>query len=243
MNPRVTNDHGLVSVAWPAPHLVTLDLDLFRSERSGELTAEVQVRSEAAGFQVQLHQARVNLTSTRSRAELANALKRRHRAIVADDWEMIVERTAIHVLITHRDAEPAILLRDAQQPPDAGWLLPPVVLGRLPSMIFGDGGSAKSYLALAAALSIHTDRPLLGIEPTAARTVAYLDFELEAYEQRARMRQLVGSIEPDLVYRRCAGALRDQVEPLRRMIRTYGVSAVVVDSVGPACGGAPEADR
>ena len=237
MRPTVASDHGLVGVRWPEPYFLAFDFDLFRAERGGEVTAEVLVRSTALGAEDRLHQARVNLTSTRSRSELANTLKRRHPL---DEWDRIIEGTAMLVLRTHRDAEPAILLRDAQRPPDAGWLLPPLVLGRLPTILFGDGGTGKSYLALAAALSIHTDQALLGIAPTSTRTVAYLDFELEAYEQRARMRQLLGEQEPDIVYRRCTGALRDQVEPLRRMVREYGIGFVVVDSVGPACGGPPE---
>ena len=237
MTPTVTIDHGLVSVTWPDPHLVTFDFDLFRAERGGELTAEVLVRSTAMGLDDRLHQARVNLTSTRSRSELTNVLRRRYEGL---EWDRMVEGTVMLVLRAHRDAEPAILLRDAERPPDAGWLLPPLVLGRLPTVLFGDGGSGKSYLALAAGLSIHTDRPLLGVAPATTRIVAYLDFELEGYEQRARMRQLCGDQEPDLVYRRCSGALRDQVEPLRRMIRDYGIGFVVVDSIGPACGGPPE---
>jgi hypothetical protein len=171
MTPTVTVDRGLVTVDWPDPWYVRFDFDLFRSERTGEMTAEVVVKSVGPGYRDRLHHARVNLTSTRSRAELTNTLKRRQDGL---DWDRIVEGTSTLALEAMRNGEPAILLRDAQRPPDAGWLLPPLVLGRLPSILFGDGGSLKSYIALAAAVSIHTDQDLLGISPTATRVVAYL---------------------------------------------------------------------
>jgi hypothetical protein len=236
--PQIEATPGRVAVAWPDPLFATFEFDLFRAERSGEVTAELLVKTTAPGLHDRLHQARLNLTSTRGRVELTNLLKKRHGG---PDWDGLVEGSVMLALRQYRDAEPAILLRDAQRPPDAGWLLPPLVLGRLPTILFGDGGTGKSLIALAAALTIHMDRSdLLGLTPASTRTVAYLDWELEDWEQRERMRSLVGEQMPDLVYRRCVGPLRDQVDPLRRMIRDHGIRFVVIDSIGPAAGGPPE---
>lgn len=234
---EMTSDRGSYRVTWEAPHFITFDFDLLRAERTGDVTGEVTVRVASPDLHDHLHQARLTMTGTRSRAELANQLRRR---LPGTDWDALVEGSCVKVLRAFREGEPAILLRDAEKPPDAGWLLPPLVLGRLPTILFGDGGTGKSWLVLAAALSIHTDQPLLGIAPTARRRVAYLDWELEDWEQRERMRMLVGDQEPDLIYRRCSGPLRDQVDSLRRLIRDRGIGFVVIDSIGPACGGAPE---
>src|SRR3954451_23754955 len=188
-----------------------------------------------------LHQARVNLTGTRSREDLGRKLKSAGNGASDYDWAKLVEGSCVLALREYRRGEPVIRLRDAAQPEGEAELIPPLILRRQPTIWFGDGGTGKSYLALAAAVAIHTGRgELLGIEPTATTRVAYLDFELEAWEQRDRMARLVGDDMPDLLYRRCVGSLREQVDPLRRMIRDEHIGFVVIDSIGPACGGPPE---
>jgi hypothetical protein len=62
-------------------------------------------------------------------------------------------------------------------------LLDRIVLGQHPTIWFDDGGSFKSYMALGAAVAIHTGRgDVLGIAPTTTRRVAYLDWEFDAWE-------------------------------------------------------------
>lgn len=242
MTATVTTDLGRIAVRWEAPH-VAFDFDLVRSERSSEVTAEVTVQAwdDAAAVMRHLHQARVNLTGTRSREDLGRKLKTAGNGAASLDWPALVEGSCVLALREYRRGEPAIRLRDAVAPQGEVALIPPLVLRRQPTIWFGDGGTGKSYLALAAAVAIHTGQSdLLGIEPTDTTRVAFLDFELEAWEQRDRMARLVGDELPDLVYRRCTGSLREQVDALRRMVRDERIGFVVVDSIGPACGGPPE---
>lgn len=145
-------------------------------------------------------------------------------------------------MVAFRAGQPALLLRDAREPEDAGHLLAPLLVGRMPTIWYGDGGSAKSYLALAAALTIHTGEPLLGLQPTAQRRVGILDYEMDAWEHRQRMAALIGDRElPDLVYVPCSRPLADDVDRLRRIIRDRDLGYIVVDSIALACDGPPEA--
>lgn len=242
MNAAIATELGRYRVTWHEPH-VSFDFDLVRSERSSEVTAEVTVQAwdDAAAIMRHIHQARVNLTGTRSRDDLGRKLAAASHGGEQLDWPALVEGSCVMALREYRRGEPAIRLRDAVAPEGEVELIPPLVLRRQPTIWFGDGGTGKSLLSLAAALAIHTGRgDLLGIMPTATTRVAFLDFELEAWEQRDRMARLVGSDMPDVVYRRCVGSLREQVDSLRRMVRDEQIGFVVIDSVGPACGGPPE---
>lgn len=242
MSAVVSAELGRYTVTWQEPH-VSFAFDLLRSERSSEVTAEVTVQAwdDAAAIMRHIHQARVNLTGTRSREDLGRKLKSAANGAADLDWPALVEGSCVLALREYRRGEPAIRLRDAEQPEGDAELIPPLVLRRQPTIWFGDGGTGKSYLALAAAIAIHTGRDdLLGIAPTLTTRVAYLDFELEAWEQRERLARLVGDDMPDLVYRRCVGSLREQVDQLRRMVREERIGFVVIDSVAWACSGPPE---
>jgi hypothetical protein len=242
--PTFVIKHGRYSLSWAEPDNIDMDFDLLRADRrSGDVTAELAVRSTAPTNGL-LHRARLNLTSTRGITEMVNVLRKRTPGTNLD-WNGLLLEACTKVLDRYRAGEPAIQLRDAEPPPEAGVLLDPLLLGRHPNLLFGDGGTGKSYLALALALSLHTGQPLLGIQPKAAVRVAYLDWEFEAWEHRHRMQLLVGLERgrdqlPDLVYRRCSGPLRDQADQLRRLIANEGIGFVVIDSVALACDGAPE---
>lgn len=236
--PTFRAEHGAYLFEWPDEAL-RLEIDRVRTERSGDIAGEIAVRStEPVGL---IHHARINLSGTRSRAELAKHLASRTpgRAL---DWPSMVEFVSVKTIAAFRQGDPAVLLRDIEPPEDDGFLLEPLVPARHPMVLFGDGGSGKSYLALAAAVSIHTGRELLGMTPSVRRRVAYLDFEYDGWEHRRRLAALLGSDAdlPDLVYVRCSLPLRDDVDRLRRIVREHAIEYVVVDSVAPACGGEPE---
>jgi len=239
-HPDFSFAHGAARVRWDTPQLVTIEFDYLRADaRSGELKGQVTVTSGAPGSIGLLHRANLNLTSTQGRTAVVRQLATRAKDQGAD-WNALVEQACYLTIEAHRAGDPAILLKNAVRPPDSGWLLPPFVLGRLPTILFGDGGTAKSYLSLAAAISIHSGQELLSIKPTAQVNVAYLDWEFDAWEHKDRMRRLVGDDMPALVYVPCVGPLRDQVDRLQRVIREHNIGFVVIDSVGMACEGPPE---
>jgi hypothetical protein len=81
-----------------------------------------------------------------------------------------------------------------------------------------------------------------GMQAQKRHRVAFLDWEWDAWVHADRLRALLqrGAEDCEVVYRRCFGALPDQVEQLRRMIDAEGITFVIVDSIGAACGGEPE---
>jgi hypothetical protein len=83
-------------------------------------------------------------------------------------------------------------------PPLRPWLVADFVPEGLPALLYGNGGSAKSYLAMLAGLAVAAGIPWLG-KPTVQRPVLYADFELDEVEQHRRARRLaIGLGLPDV---------------------------------------------
>lgn len=240
--PMFSYAHGAYRLEWGEPERAILTFDLLRSERSGDVTAEVEVASTVSTINAVIHHARVNLVGTRSRQELAKHLSTR-TAGIATDWPIVVEIACREVLRAYRAGAPAVLLRDVPppSPEDTGYALAPLALSAMPTCIFGDGGSAKSLLALAIAKAIHTGQPLAGMAPERPRRVGLLDWEMDAHSHRDRLARLAGEPIPDVVYVPCARPLAEDVDRLRRIAARHALEFLIVDSVALACDGPPEA--
>lgn len=238
--PTFKLNRGAVRLEWDAPEHVVIEFDYLRTEpRTGELRGQVAIRSSAPGMVGLVHRANLNLTSTQGRSTVVKQLMKRANE-QGLDWDALLEEACFLTVEAFRKGEPMRLLRDANQPPEAGWLLSPLVLGQLPTIWFGDGGTAKSYLALAAGISIQTTWELLSIKPSTQLNVAYLDWEFDDWEHKDRMRRLVSADMPAIMYKRCHGPLRNQVDELQRELREHEIGFVIIDSVGAACDGPPE---
>lgn len=240
--PFYSRTHGQHRLEWPDPQRAILTFDLLRSERSGDVTAEVEVASTIPSINAVIHHARVNLVGTRSRQELAKHLAGRTNG-AGTDWPMVVEVACREVLRAYRAGAPAVLLRDvpARSAEDTGYALAPLVLSGMPTCLFGDGGAAKSLLALAIGRAIHEGTPFCGLEPERARRVGLLDWEMEPQAHRDRLARLTGDRIPDIVYVPCARPLAEDVDRIRRIVARQGLEFLIADSVALACDGPPEA--
>lgn len=235
---HITQAHGRYALEWGDPERAILELDYLRADH-GDITAEVSATSTvpAGGL---VHVARVNLLSTRSLSEYAGHVAKR-TAGSSTDWNQLVGVAAREVVQRYRRGEPAVLLRDVPPSSDAGSILPPLAVARMPTILFGDGGACKSLLALGAAASIQSGHPYLGMEPSATTTVGYLDWEMDGHEHRSRLARLAGDELPGIVYIACGRPLADEVDRIRREIIRHEIGYLIVDSVGLACDGPPEA--
>jgi len=214
---------------------IVFDIDRLRRERH-ELIGELTVKCELPGARTYngvLIASDFNLSASRTRKERATLLA--ERAQTKDlDWLALVEEFCQRVLEAERRGEPAIDLRTVPLPDPEhdsirihGFELP----RRHPSVLFGDGGSAKSYLGLY----------LGGCLAQQGLRVGVFDWELEAPDHRFRLRKLFGDQEPEILYARCYRPLTSEADRLRRMVREQHIDFGVYDSVGYASGTQPEA--
>jgi len=127
------------------------------------------------------------------------------------------------------------------------FLVNPLLPTDSPTILFGDGGSFKTYLAISLAIHVAIGRPWMGAE-TPCLPVIYLDYEGTPQSFANRQRRIlhgmgidVGMPHNSLFYWAGRGLpLADHVEALKRKIQSTGACLLIIDSIGPAAGGEVE---
>ena len=213
---------------------LTLEVDRLRRDRH-ELIGELAVSCDLAGardIDGIINVADFNFSSARARQDRARLLKSRSNTPTID-WEQVLEGLCINVRAHDRSGQPAIMLRDIPRPSaDAAIDVDGIPLLRdHPTIFFGDGGSAKSLLALWRA----------GRLDQQAYRVGLFDWELSGEDHRLRLEQLFGEAMPAIVYVRCYRPLVHEADRLKRIVREHGLTHAVYDSIAFACDGPPEA--
>ena len=129
------------------------------------------------------------------------------------------------------------------------YLLKDLVLASYVTLLHGDGGVAKSLLALALSVAVSGDFERWLGRDVENGPVLYLDFELDAEEQVRRVYQLcrgAGLAEPsdDLLYMSALGhTAREAFTAALETCEEHDVKLLVLDSLGPALQGDAEASR
>jgi hypothetical protein len=200
-----------------------------------ELVGELTVTCTLAGartFEGVLSVADFNLSAIRARDDRARYLAKRSAAKDVD-WCGLLEELVQRVQRAERTGQPAAALRRLPRPaPDDTLEIDGLPLPeRHPTILFGDGGTGKSYLALYIAGRLAQ----LGVRP------ALLDWELGAEDHRERLERLFGPDMPDVMHVRCSRPLVHEVDRLRRILCDEEIGFLIYDSIAFACDGPPEA--
>lgn len=213
---------------------ITMDVDRLRRENN-ELWGELTVVCDLPGGQTYdgpLSIADFNFSSARARSDRAKLLGQRSNTETLD-WAGMMEDFCQRVLSAERKGQPSVDLRTIEKPNKWDQL---IVEGlrlprRHPSIIFGDGGAAKSYTALyfAGKLAIQGYR------------IALFDWELCGEDHRERYECLFGTEMPPLIYARCEKPLVHEMDRLRRIVKDDKIDYAIYDSIAFACDGPPEA--
>src|SRR5829696_503942 len=149
-----------------------------------------------------------------------------------------------------RDTKPEVVrLAEVERPGPRRYLCQDLVLAAYVTLLHGDGGVAKSLLALALAVAVAgNSREWLGRRVENGR-VLYLDFELDAEEQARRVHQLCNGAglkmpPKGLLYMSAVGhTTREAFEAAREACKEHAVELLIVDSYGVALHGDAEHAR
>lgn len=180
-----------------------------------------------------------NMVSTSGRSNLIKYLKDRWEL----DWMQILEDLSRLSVAYLRTGNPVVDLREYAHRPTSQYALYPFVLEDQPVIFFGQGGDGKSLMALAAMLSLEYGIALLpGTTATPGHKGLYVDFEDQPADQGMRSHQMLqglGHIADDMAryYLKCEGPLHEQAGNIKRHMTDHGITFLVLDSAGYACGG------
>lgn len=224
---------------------VTMQMARLRA-RSGEWIGELVVRSDDRNAPDDGHllQANFNISSMTARKTTAGHLEKRAPKVKAD-WLAHLEAFCVRVLEAERQGAPILDIgtRPVRREGTPYLLHPMLPKGRA-TIVFGEGGSGKSYLAAAAAVSVATGVPILdGWTVAQPGRVLVLDWEADVEEWNDRVAAVArgrGIDPPSIAYRQGVRSLVEDQEELARYVAEQGVKLVVVDSVGMASPSARE---
>jgi len=101
------------------------------------------------------------------------------------------------------------------------------LLANLATVIYGPGGTAKSYFALW----------LAGELARRGIAVAYLDTECDWQTHKIRKQKLFGRTQHEIYYYRIRRPLAEETDALRRGLEQRGIRYVILDSISLASSG------
>jgi hypothetical protein len=211
--------------------LITIDIDRLRWERD-DLIAEAVVRCDLPGVRSVrgvVAAGKLNLLSLTSRRAFAKELQAR-APLKELDWASLLEEAALRTIEAERagvelkllDAYPEVE-EEAQFIRIHGLTL----LANLPTVIYGSGGTAKSYFSLW----------LAGELARRGVPVAYVDTEADWQTHRIRKAKLFGRMHHEIYYYRAQRPLPEEADALRRALDQRGIRYLIVDSISLAGSG------
>ncbi len=184
------------------------------------------------------------LGGTNGRLTLQNHLRNIEPEVRS--WDRIIEFICITVITQYREGEPTVNLALTEMPEDRGNLVTPTVPFGEATMIYGEGGSGKSILALWLANIVYQGVQTDWISAI-KKNVLYIDYETNLREYLIRNNKLANGMGLDqpsgIFYRRTNEPMITIAEIIRQEIDEKEIGFVIVDSAAMACGGEPENAR
>lgn len=239
--PTLTQYGSSLMVVYPPGEFCSgITLEFSRAVDHREtLTADVTISSVGAG---EIAWDRINLLAARTRVALAKMAEEQSPEA---PWRPVVDTACRMVIRRLRTEDPPVELIPVEPSPELQCLVPGLLFRNEVNLIFADGGSTKSLLALAIAMSGLLGHPLSNIWTVGAlRRVLYLDWESTREAHAKRLWGLCSFMERpvdgSLLYQRMIRPLTDQLDAVKRERDKAEADLVICDSLGPASGLEPE---
>ena len=207
------------------------------------LTVELRV----PGFTPKPFDGRLNVLSLSAREGCARQLSRSFGKNLP--WDLLLSRASSLLRKYLADRDTSIWIEDSP-PLQTNYLFYPFIVGNGANLFFGKGGSGKTMVALRIALALITKKDFIGYTPKDTCRVLFVDYESSPEDINNRLIQLMGdkNFNPELeetlqrirYFSPQGTPFIDCVPALQKIISTYKIGLVIVDSAALACGGEPE---
>lgn len=130
-----------------------------------------------------------------------------------------------------------IVLSDAPNI-EQSYLVESLVPKGLITIIYGQGGTLKSYISLYLGYCVANGLPFLGF-PVESTNVLYLDYELSAAQHAIRLSKFGNSIikeNSNNVYYQQTKTPLIELDKLQEFVKTHNIGLIIIDSFGAAMG-------
>ena len=219
---------------------VQITADKVRESSRTAPTAEIRITAYPEGH---ITWTTLNLMNTKARADVVKFCEERASSAFRD-WPAIMEELALAVIERHRQGEPVVELGEVKPSLEPHYRLAPLMLEGENTLIYGEGGIGKSYIAALAGVLVDKNLTFGRLEPMKGN-VLYLDYETGKNVTARRVNALQNgfglSERSNILYRFCWQPVANDISELQRIVAENDIELVIVDSAGPACGGEPEA--
>ncbi len=239
--PVLTQYGSLLMVTYaPGEFCSGITLEFARAADHREtLTADVTVASLGAG---EIAWDRINLLAARTRQALAKMCEQKSPEA---PWSDVIDTACRMVIRRLRTDDPPVPLEPREPSPETQCLVPGLIFRNEVNLLFADGGSTKSLLALAIAMAGILGREISKVWAVATvKRALYLDWESTKDAHAKRLWGLCSFMEripaDSILYQRMTRPLADQIESVQRARDQTGADLVICDSLGPASGLEPE---
>ena len=234
--PTMETNAGVYQLRWQDEGIV-IRVDRLHSEKAG-VYGELLIESVDPGVWPHITgPVHYNLISTNTRAQLKRHLEEVHPSDGVLNWGAVLEQMSYLVVEAHRVGEPPIHMADYTAPEEVGFRIAPLLQERMPTLMFGEGDTLKSFLATFLCVITRTGTPQAGLHPEPGN-ILYLDWEEDADTFWHRLDMLTTGMNiaiPEGIYwRHMVEPLTAEAPAINKLVREKGIDLVVVDSAAPA---------
>jgi hypothetical protein len=203
----------------------------------GEPTAEFVIGNTLDQGRV-IEFGKLNLVSMQTRSTLAKNLNAIDSSF---DWHGALKQVSLLAVQHYRAGEPEVDLADHVLESSPRWYLEPYLEREGFTVMYADGGTGKSVMALAMAYTMATGTKIIGRLDAKPAPVMYLDWETGIATQHRRLRAIAAGvgqqIPRNVIYQYMATPLVAQVAHIRRKVVELKVGAIIMDSLGASADG------
>ena len=218
---------------------ITITMEKFR-ERDGNLMGDMTIVADPSKYvdlsNPHIVTQRQNMSSARSKSEIAKILKAR---LDTPDWDSIIEFVCVKSMRKHREGHPLVKIGKLEPRKEVPYLLHPLIRKDVPCILYGESGIGKSYISLFLSLLITEEISAVGMTPLKGK-ILYLDWEDGEQNLDERLKALASGLgieTPELCYQYMDGPFNDNVHTIAKRIADEGADMIIVDSKGAAVGG------
>jgi hypothetical protein len=214
-----------------------------RNELEATLLATVAV----AGLSERIFDSRINVYSNSSKETYARALTSAFGKEIS--WIMVLSQVCSAFSKAYKETMLESVKKKSQIiARGTNYLITPFIEENSPNIIFGKGGSGKTFLALRMAMSLASGATFLAETPTKKVKTLFLDYENSESTFSHRINQMASYChgydlehEDNLFYYSPGGIpLHELKDTLKILISKNDIDLLIIDSAALACGGAPE---